>query len=128
MQQTMMLWHKFIETRDASILSEILADEVKLHSPFVWKPKNGRSAAMAILTTVTEVFQDFHYVHEISGENQLCLEFAARIDELGLRGVDLIEFDEAGKIVDFEVMIRPANALAALGAAMNQKLAEKGFL
>ena len=121
-------WHEFIKTREAAPLSEILADDVKLHSPFVWKPKYGKAAAAGILLTVTEVFQDFRYVREIRGENQLCLEFAAKVNDLELRGVDLVEFDENGQIIDFEVMIRPANALAALGAAMNQKLAEKGFL
>ncbi|MEP6922858.1 MAG: nuclear transport factor 2 family protein [Pyrinomonadaceae bacterium] len=126
--QTLERWHEFIKTLDASILSEILADDVKLHSPFVWKPKNGKQAAIAILTTVTEVFQEFSYVREIRSENQFCLEFAAKVSEFDLRGVDLIELDDNGKIIDFEVMIRPANALAALGAAMSKKLAEKGLL
>jgi hypothetical protein len=40
-----------------------------------------------------------------------------------LRGIDLIEVNEQGKIVDFEVMIRPANALQTLGAEMGRRLA-----
>jgi hypothetical protein len=126
--QTLGRWHEFINTLDEAILPEILADDVKFHSPFVWKPKNGKQAATAILTTVTEVFQNFSYVREIRSENQFCLEFTARVGEFDLRGVDLIELNDDGKIIDFEVMIRPANALAALGAAMGQKLAEKGLL
>ena len=126
--QTLKRWHEFTRTLDGAILPEILADDVNLHSPFVWKPKNGKLAAIAILTTVTEVFQDFSYVREIRSENQFCLEFTAIVGEFKLRGVDLIELNEDGRIIDFEVMIRPANALAALGAAMNQKLAEKGLL
>lgn len=35
----------------------------------------------------------------------------------------MIRFDEAGKIVEFEVMIRPLNALQALGEEMAQPLA-----
>ncbi|CAN5421170.1 nuclear transport factor 2 family protein [soil metagenome] len=122
------LWHQFIETKNAQILYELLADDVKFHSPFVWKPKHGKVMATAILTTVTEVFRDFHYIREISDGNLICLEFAGRVGEFDLRGVDIIEFDKDGKIIDFEVMIRPANALQKLGAEMTERLTEKGYL
>ncbi len=122
------LWHQFIETKNAEILHEILADEIKFHSPIVWKPKNGKMMAAAILTTATEIFEDFKYIRQIFDKNLACLEFSARIGEFDLRGVDLIEFDENGKMIDFEVMIRPANALQKLGAEMSKRLTEKGFL
>lgn len=115
-------WHEFVETLNAEILHEILADEVKFHSPFVWKPKLGKAMAMTILMAATKTFQDFRYVREITDENHWALEFEARIGEFSLRGIDLIEINEAGKIIDFEVMIRPANALQTLGAEMNRRL------
>ena len=37
--------------------------------------------------------------------------------------LDLIEFDADGKIIDFEVMVRPLSGLQALGAEMGQRLA-----
>lgn len=119
------LWHQFIETKNAELLHELLADDVKFHSPFVWKPKDGKMMATAILTTVTEVLKDFKYIREISDKNLMCLEFTARVGEFDLRGVDLIEFNENGKVIDFEVMIRPVNALGQLGAEMTKRLAEK---
>lgn len=122
------LWHQFIETKNAEILNEILADDVKFHSPFVWKPKEGKMMTTAILTTVTEVFENFKYIRQIFDKNLACLEFAARVGEFEVRGVDLIEFDENGKMIDFEVMIRPANALQKLGAEMSKRLTEKGYL
>jgi hypothetical protein len=39
-----------------------------------------------------------------------------------LKGVDIIRFDEAGRIAEFEVMVRPANALMALGQAMGARI------
>jgi hypothetical protein len=39
-----------------------------------------------------------------------------------LKGIDLIRFDEAGLIVDFEVMVRPMSGLAALGEAMAKRV------
>jgi hypothetical protein len=122
MNETLSRWHEFVETQNPAILEEILAEEVKFHSPFVWKPKDGKAAAVKILTTVATVFEDFRYVREVTDEQNAVLEFEARVGELTLRGVDLIQIADDGKIVDFEVMIRPANALQALGMEMSRRL------
>ncbi len=122
MNNTLLRWHQFIETPDDGILHEILADNVKFHSPFVWKPKEGKEITTQILLTVSQVFQNFRYVREITNNNQFCLEFEANIGELTLRGIDLIALNEEGKIIDFEVMIRPANALQILGIEMGNRL------
>lgn len=122
MNKTLELWHQFVENPQIEILHEILADDVKFHSPFVWKPKDGKAVTAHILMTVTQVFQNFGYVREIINENNFCLEFEADIGELTLRGVDLMRLDTDGKIIDFEVMIRPANALQMLGMEMGKRL------
>ncbi len=122
MNETLSRWHEFAATQNADILDEVLATDVKFHSPFVWKPKDGKTMTIVILTTVTKVFEDFRYVREICDGQNFALEFEARIGELTLRGVDLIELGDDGKIVDFEVMIRPANALQALGMEMGKRL------
>jgi hypothetical protein len=122
MNETLSRWHEFVSTQNSEILERILADEVKFHSPFVWKPKEGKAAAVKILETAATVFEDFRYVREIIDEKNFALEFEARIGDLSLRGVDLIQIDENGQIVDFEVMIRPANALQALGVKMGRRL------
>ena len=122
MNETIARWHEFVETQNAEILEEILAEDVKFHSPFVWKPKDGKAAAIKILTTVATVFEDFRYVREIIDEQNAALEFEARVGDLTLRGVDLIQVANDGKIIDFEVMVRPANALQALGMEMGKRL------
>lgn len=122
MNEQLSLWHKFVETQDAVILDELLAENVQFHSPFVWKPKDGKAITKIILTTVTQVFKDFRYVREILDGNNWALEFEAKIGELTLRGVDLIQLNDEGKIIDFEVMVRPANALQALGIEMGRRL------
>ncbi len=122
MSDSLQQWHKFVETQDATILHELLADNVQFHSPFVWKPKDGKVITTIILTTVTQVLQEFRYVREILDGNNWALEFEAKIGELTLRGVDLIQLNEDGEIIDFEVMVRPANALQALGLEMGRRL------
>jgi hypothetical protein len=116
------LWHKFVATQDAAILENLLADEVQFHSPFIWKPKDGKQKTAHILKTVTNVFEEFKYVREIFGENDWALEFEAKIGGLTMRGIDLIKLNDDGKIIDFEVMVRPANALQVLGIEMGKRL------
>jgi hypothetical protein len=52
------------------------------------------------------------------------LEFSARVGDKQLKGIDMIRFDEQGRIVDFEVMIRPLNSLQALGEEMGKRLGQ----
>jgi hypothetical protein len=124
-EDTLDLWHEFVTDPQVHILDEILADNVKFHSPFVWKPKLGKEATITILMTVVEVFDDFGYVREIVAGKQWALEFEAKIGELDLRGVDLFELNDEGKIVDLEVMVRPANGLQALGLEMAKQLMQQ---
>jgi hypothetical protein len=42
-----------------------------------------------------------------------------------LKEVDLIRFDEHGKIVDFEVLVRPLSGLEALGQEMGSRVGEQ---
>ena len=41
-----------------------------------------------------------------------------------LKGIDMIRFNEQGKIIDFEVMIRPMSGLAALAEQMGARFAQ----
>ncbi len=78
-----------------------------------------------ILTTVFTVFKDFRYHREFAGKDGLSvvLEFSARVDDKELKGIDMITFNEEGRIVEFEVMIRPMSALKVLGDEMTRRLA-----
>ena len=51
------------------------------------------------------------------------MEFSAKIGDLSLKGIDLIQFNDEGKIKDFEVFVRPANALQALAARSEDPVA-----
>jgi hypothetical protein len=115
-------WHRIVSERDLETLSDMLAEDIVFRSPFLWKPNEGRMAAFVILSTVIEVFQDFAYHRELTVGDSWALEFSARIDNLSLKGIDLIQFNDQGQIQEFEVFIRPANALNALGAEMGHRL------
>jgi 2,4-dienoyl-CoA reductase (NADPH2) len=83
------------------------------------------TAVNLILTTVLQVFKDFTYHRTLVSDDGLnvVLEFSATVADKQLKGIDMIRFDEDGKIVDFEVMVRPMSGLQALGAEMGARLA-----
>ena len=115
-------WHKFVAENNVQMLEEALADTVVFHSPFIWRPIQGKAETMRYLKSAVRVFKDFTYQRQFVSDDSVTLEFSARVGELQVKGVDLLQFDQEGRIIDFEVMVRPANGLQALGAAMVEQL------
>ncbi|MDR7015444.1 nuclear transport factor 2 family protein [Acinetobacter sp. 3657] len=125
-KQAVQLWHQMIKTGDLSILNDLLSDDVVFRSPVAHKPYGGKQVVFFILSNVIQVFQDFTYHREFytdDGES-VVLEFSANVSGKSLKGIDMIRFDEQGKITDFEVMIRPMSGLAALAEQMGARLAQ----
>ncbi len=118
-------WHRMIAERDLSRLPALLHPQAVFRSPMAHKPYEGAAAVNLILNTVLKVFEDFRYQRELASAqgSDVVLEFSARVGERELKGIDMIRFDEAGKIVEFEVMIRPMSGLQALGDEMKRRLA-----
>ncbi|UCG25509.1 MAG: nuclear transport factor 2 family protein, partial [Chloroflexota bacterium] len=109
-------------------LGDVLAEDVAFRSPVMWKPYHGRYPTFVILSTVGEVFRDFVYHREFVTGNTWALEFSAQVGDLSVKGIDLIELNDEGLIQDFEVFVRPANGLMALGEEMKRRLTEMGFV
>jgi hypothetical protein len=118
-------WHAMVASKDLSGLDAIVHADASFRSPMAFKPYRSAQAVTLLLRTVLTVFEDFTYHRQLASADGLSvvLEFSARVGDKALKGVDLIQFDEAGLIVDFEVMIRPFNGLQALGAEMGARLA-----
>ena len=118
-------WHRMIAERDLSRLPALLHPQAVFRSPMAHKPYEGAAAVNLILNTVLKVFEDFRYHRELASAqgSDVVLEFSARVGERELKGINMIRFDEAGKIVEFEVMIRPMSGLQALGDEMKRRLA-----
>jgi ketosteroid isomerase-like protein len=66
-----------VENGDAASLSAALTPDVVFHSPAVFTPYVGRDAVMQVLGAVVRVFEDFHYVSEITTGDEQVLRFAA---------------------------------------------------
>lgn len=90
------------------------------------KAADPSSTATSGSTAASEEARRFRYVREVVGERDAVLEFMSEIDGITIDGVDMIRFGDAGKdagkIVDFKVMVRPLKAVQAIHAAMGRML------
>lgn len=105
---------------DAAIAQ--LADDVVFRSPAVHRPYEGRETTGVVLRAVSRVFEDFRYVDVLDDGDRTTLVFEARVGDRQLQGVDLLRFDDAGRIIELAVMIRPLSGLLALVDAMQVEL------
>ena len=122
-QRTLDGWHRFVASGDRDLLASLLSEYIVFRSPFVQSPIPGRPATLLVLTTVVQIFENFRYHRTfIAGPHDAALEFSANIGKWQLKGIDLIKFNDAGEMLEFEVMIRPIKALAALGEEIGNRI------
>ncbi|MCW5669528.1 MAG: nuclear transport factor 2 family protein [Hydrogenophaga sp.] len=117
-------WHDLVRTRHASGLRDLLADEVVFHSPVVHTPQTGKAVTTQYLAAAFQVFfnASFRYVREVVGPRDAVLEFQVEIDGVTVNGVDMIRWNEEGRITDFKVMIRPLKAINLIHQKMGAML------
>ena len=76
-----------------------------------------------LLAAVGEVFEDFRYTDQVETGKTAMLAFSATVGNRGLDGIDLLRFDDEGRVCEMAVYIRPLSGLNALAEAMQRKLA-----
>ncbi len=115
-------WHRIVAKRDLQGLDALLADEAVFYSPVVHTPQVGKSITKKYLAAALQVFfnESFRYVRELRGDRDAVLEFEVELDGITVNGVDMIKWNDAGKIAEFKVMLRPLKAVNLI----HQKMAE----
>ncbi len=137
-------WHRIVREKDFGALDQLLADDVVFHSPVVHTPQEGKAITKLYLSAAFGVFSGgsdggaaggadgparpaseaskFNYVREVVGDRDAVLEFVTEMDGIVVNGVDMIRWNDAGRIVDFKVMIRPLKAINTVHAMMGRML------
>ena len=64
-------------------------------------------------------------MRELTGTRDAVLEFQVEIDGINVNGVDMIKWDDEGKIVEFKVLIRPLKAVNLIHQKMAAMLQAK---
>jgi len=119
-------FRKAAESKDFSAIDELFAEDVTFRSPVVYKPYEGRESIGTLLGAVAQVFQDFRYTDHTETGDTATLAFSARVDDKDIDGIDLLRFDENGRIKEMQVYVRPMSGVTALAEAMGRMLEQMG--
>jgi SnoaL-like domain len=121
-------WHDYMESGDFALLDALLDDDAVFESPVVHTPQRGKAITFKYLQSAAQVFgtESFAYVGEWFGDNSAILEFTDTLDGISVNGIDMIWWNDAGKITRFKVMVRPLKAVNMLHQKMGEMLAKGG--
>ncbi|MFI9202390.1 nuclear transport factor 2 family protein [Streptomyces sp. NPDC053048] len=127
-----------VESRDLSAFDALFTDDVRFYSPVKFTPFEGKPMVLGLLKVLLRTFEDFRYIGHLEGTAETgtdgdraaseILLFRAVANGKQIHGIDLLQFDEAGRIKEFTVMVRPQSAVQALGEAVFAGLVADGLV
>jgi hypothetical protein len=112
------------EARDHDAIVEALAPDIVLRSPIFEVPFTGIDEAGDLFAVLLEELWPLTYLDEIPGDPHI-LHFTGQIKGKTLEGVDLLRFDDDGRVREITVFFRPFPAVAAFLTAMGPKLGRR---
>jgi len=115
-------WHRIVLAQDRHALPDLLADDVVFLSPIVHTPQRGKALVTRYLSAALRVFFNptFRCVRKIVGESDGAFEFETEVDGIVVNAVDLMSWDDAGRITEFKVMVRPLKAIQLTQQKMSE--------
>jgi hypothetical protein len=119
-------FRKAAESKDFASGKDLFTEDVVFRSPFVHTPYEGIDALGFLLGNVVQVFENFKYLSQVETGDTAVLVFEAEVKGRRLQGVDILNFNEEGKIAEMSVMVRPMTGLAALGEEMGKRIETSG--
>jgi SnoaL-like domain len=113
------------ETHDLAAWTKALAPDVVAYSPMLTTPFKGVNTVAELYGVLFEALGEFEITHEFIDGGSSAFFWRANLGARRIRGVDLLQVDEGGKIVEISVWIRPLVDIAAFGSAVGPRLARK---
>lgn len=132
-------WHAHTRGELANGLDVLLDDDVVFYSPIVFTSQRGKAITKLYLqaagqtlpgektsataqTESNDAPKGFRYTKEILDGYNAVLEFETTIEGKYVNGIDMITCNDAGKITEFRVMIRPLQAINLVHKQMGEML------
>jgi len=119
-------FRRIAEAKDIEGGRGLFREDVVFRSPFVHTPYQGIDATAFLLGQVVQVLEDFRYIAHVEADDVAVLQFEARVGDRDLQGVDILRFDDQGKIAEMTVMIRPMTGLVKIGEEMKRRIEAAG--
>jgi hypothetical protein len=127
-----------IDSRDLAALDALFAEDIRFYSPVKFTPFAGKPMVLGLFGVLLRTFEDFHYIGHCDGTSETSADggeapstvllFRASVNGKQVHGIDLLHFDDDGRIKEFTVMVRPQSAVHALGEAVFAGLLADGLV
>ena len=140
-------WHRHLRGELPGGLDTLLDDDVIFYSPIVFTPQRGKALTTLYLQAASQALPGeasdppggtpdqspdgaapmgggtgFRYTKKVLAGDTAVLEFETTIEGKYVNGVDIIRCNDAGRIVEFRVMIRPLQAVNLVHRQMGETL------
>ncbi|TLQ47562.1 nuclear transport factor 2 family protein [Streptomyces marianii] len=127
-----------VEKRDLAALDDLFTADVRFYSPVKFTPFEGRTMVLGLFGVLLRTFEDFRYIGRFDGTAETSADgseapseillFRATVAGREIHGIDLLQYDESGRIKEFTVMVRPLSALRTLSEAVLAGLVADGLV
>lgn len=127
-----------VEKRDLAALDDLFTEDIRLYSPVKFTPFEGKSMVLGLFGVLQRTFDDVRYIGHFDGAAEtstdgeeapsVILPFRATVHGKQIHGIDLLQFDETGRVKEFTVMVRPQSAVHTLGEAVLAGLVADGLI
>ena len=138
-EQTIAKWHQHLRGELPGGLDELLHDDVVFYSPIVFTPQEGKAITKLYLQAAGQTLPGdkpaasddgggtagaggFRYTKQVMSGDTAVLEFETSVEGKYVNGVDIFRCNDAGRIVEIRVMIRPLQAINLVHAQMGKAL------
>ena len=124
-------WHRYMGGELPDGLENLLADDVVFYSPVVYTPQSGKAVTAQYLEAASRTLAGgaggaFEYTKQVLSGDTAVLEFETSVEGKYVNGVDIIRCDDAGRIVEFRVMMRPLPGSQVVHELMGRRLVAGG--
>ncbi|WP_330177496.1 nuclear transport factor 2 family protein [Streptomyces sp. NBC_01498] len=127
-----------VEKGEHALFEDLFTDDIRLHSPVKFAPFEGKAMVLGLFGVLLRTFEDFRYIGHLEGTAEstadgedtpsAVLLFRATVNGKQIHGIDMLQFDGAGRIKELTVMVRPHSAVHALGEAVLAGLVADGLV
>ncbi|MGD3108731.1 nuclear transport factor 2 family protein [Streptomyces sp. YGL11-2] len=127
-----------VDRRDLAAMEDLFTDDVHLYSPVKFQPFEGKPMVLGLFGVLLRTFENFRYIGQFAGTAETSADgtaspstvllFRTTVGGKQIHGIDLLHFDDDGRIKEFTVMVRPQSAVHALGEAVLAGLIDDGLV
>lgn len=107
--------HRIVTSQDLTGIANLVAEDGILHTPRFLRPITDRAQMILVLQGIIKYVEGFDYFRVFTQGNEAMMEFKGKMGDVVVHGVDIFTINDAGKIKELTVFIRPTKALEAIG-------------